>query len=210
MEKQFNKKINKELLIFQGLSIVNIIFSAITLAIGVVLIVNNLFNLIETGNYIDYSTAYVFVGFCLAGIGFFWILPSVSLMDFITDIQFKYFKKTNEFSNEKITSLIVKMISYYREESNNIKKMIIISRLGGIIFILNGIISSIDFYVNFNSNFQINNNLIQIIGLILMFSWGILSLFIPYFIKKFANLWEFRVKKSAEAEDIFRKHMEGI
>jgi len=209
MEKKFNKQVNKELLIFQGLSVVNIIFSAITLAIGVVFVVNNVFSLIESGNLIDYSTLYVFVGFVLVGIGFFWILPSASLMDFVTDIQFKYFNKKNELNDEKIITLIIKMISYYREESSNIKRMIIISRLGGTFFILNGIISSIDFYVKLNSNLQITNHLIQILSLILMFSWGILSLFIPYFIKKFANLWELRIKKSEEAGAIFSKLLES-
>jgi len=207
MKIDINKQINKELFIFQGLSVVNIVFSAITLAIGIVLIVNNLFNLIESGNYISYNIAYVLVGFGLACIGFFWILPSASLMDFITDIQFKYSKKTNDISNEKITSLIVKMISYYREKNSNIKRMIIISRLGGTFFILNGIISSIDFYLKLNTNIQIINHPIQIIGIILIFSWGILSFFIPHFIKKFATLWESRIKKSQEAEEILRKHM---
>lgn len=208
MIKNINKQIKKELYVFQGLSVVNIIFSAITLAIGIVLIVNNLFTLIETADFINYSTAYVIIGFGLAGIGFFWILPSASLLDFVTDIQFKYFNKKTD-NNEKITGLIIKMISYYREESNNIKKMIIISRLGGTFFLLNGIISSIDFFININSNFQISNHFIQIIGIILMFSWGILSFFIPRFIKKFATLWEARIKKSQEAEEIFKKHLES-
>lgn len=208
MIKSINKQINKELFIFQGLSVVNIIFSAITLAIGIVLIVNNLFTLIETGDFINYSTAYVIIGFGLAGIGFFWILPSASLLDFVTDIQFKYFNKKTD-NNEKITGLIIKMISYYRQESNNIKKMIIISRLGGTFFLLNGIISSFDFFINLNSNFQISNYFIQIIGIILMFSWGVLSFFIPRFIKKFATLWEARIKKSQEAEEIFKKHLES-
>ena len=208
MIKNINKQINKELFVFQGLSVVNIIFSAITLAIGIVLIVNNLFTLIETADLINYSTFYVIIGFGLAGVGFFWILPSASLLDFVTDIQFKYFNKKTD-NNEKITGLIIKMISYYREESNNIKKMIIISRLGGTFFLLNGIITSIDFFININSNFQISNYFIQIIGIILMFSWGVLSFFIPHFIKKFATLWEARIKKSQEAEEIFKKHLES-
>ena len=41
-------------------------------------------------------------------------------------------------TNEKITSLIIAMVSYYRENSKNIKRMIFISRIGGIFIILNG------------------------------------------------------------------------
>ena len=209
MEKNIIKQIDDEILIFIGLSVVNIVFSAITLAIGIIFIVNNLFNLIESGNFINPSIAYIIAGFGLAGIGFFWIITSASLMDFITDIQIQFFKKTDIISNEKITSIIVKMISYYREKRSNIKKMILISRLGGIFFILNGIISSVYLYIKFNPYFQTTDYIIQIVGIILMFAWGILSLFIPLFIKKFANLWESRLKKSQEAEEIIRKHMES-
>ena len=209
MKKNIIKQIDNEILIFIGLSVVNIVFSAITLAIGIIFIVNNLFNLIESGKFINLSIAYVITGFGLAGIGFFWIITSASLMDFITDIQIQFFKKTDKISNEKITSIIVKMISYYREKRSNIKKMILISRLGGTFFILNGIISSIDLYIKFNPYFQMTDHIIQIVGITLMFAWGILSLFIPLFIKKFANLWETRLKKSQEAEEIIRKHMES-
>lgn len=209
MNKNIIKQINKEILIFIGLSVVNIIFAAIALAMGVVLIVNNLFYLIESGQYIDLTLGYIIAGAGLALIGFWWILHSVSLMDFNTEIQFDFSKKKVDLTDEKITSIIVKMISYYRENSKNIKRMILISRAGGIFFIINGLLSTIDFILKLDSTFLITNNLMQIAGIILVFSWGILSFFIPRFISKFANFWEYRIKKSNEAEELIRKILES-
>lgn len=209
MNENIIKQINKEILIFLGLSVVNIIFGAIALAMGIVFIVTNLLYLIESESYLNISLIYIFIGFGLAGIGFWWLLTSASLMDFITDIQLKYFKKKEGHTTEKITSLIVNMISYYRENSNKIKRMIFICRIGGILIILNGIVSSIDLYLKLNSSIQLTNHLMQISAIILMFAWGILSLLLPRFISKFASLWESRIKKSEEVEEIIKKQMES-
>lgn len=209
MNKNIIKQINKEILIFIGLSVVNIIFAAIALAMGIVLIVNNIFYLIESGQYIDLTLGYIIAGAGLTLIGFWWILHSASLMDFNTEIQFDFSKKKVDLTDEKITSIIVKMISYYRENSKNIKRMILISRTGGIFFIINGLLSTFDFISKLDSTFLITNNLMQIAGIILVFSWGILSFFIPRFISKFANFWEYRIKKSNEAEELIRKILES-
>jgi hypothetical protein len=209
MNKNIIKQINKEIFIFLGLSVVNIIFAAIALAMGVVLIVNNIFYLIDLEQFIDLTLGYIIAGAGLALIGFWWILHSVSLMDFNTEIQFEFSKKKAEISDEKITSIIVKMISYYRENSKNIKRMILISRAGGLFFIINGLISTFDFISKLDSSLLITTNLMQIVGIILVFSWGILSLFLPHFISKFANFWEYRIKKSNEAEELIRKIMEN-
>jgi hypothetical protein len=210
MNKNIIKQLDKEIFIFIGLSVVNIIFAAIALAMGISFIVNNLFHIIETGNYISLSLGYIIAGVGLACIGFWWILPSVSVMDFNTEIQFEFSKKKGKITDEKITSLIVNMISYYRENNRNIKRMIFISRIGGIFFIINGLVSTTDFIIKLNSSsIQISDNLVQIGAIILIFSWGILSLFIPRFISKFANFWEYRIKKSQEAEELIRKTLES-
>jgi hypothetical protein len=209
MNNDIIKQINKEIFIFIGLSVVNIIFAAISLAMGIVLIVNNIFYLFESGQFIDINLGYIIAGIGLSLIGFWWIIHSVSLMDFNTEIQFKFSNKKSDFSEEKITSIIVKMISYYRENNKNIKRMILISKVGGFFFIINGLISTIDFFSKLDSAFIINDNIMQIAGIILVFSWGILSLYIPRFISKFANFWEYRIKKTNEAEELIRKIMES-
>ena len=203
------KKINKEIYIFLILSVVNIIFGAISLAMGIVFIVNNIFNLINLQIIIDISLIYIIAGFGLVGIGFWWLLYSVSLMDFITDIQMKFFKKNKKITDEKITSLIVKMVSYYRKNKTNIRRMIFIARLGGLLFIINGLISTIDLFYKINPYIQLSNYYMQIAAILIVFIWGILSLLIPRFIKKFATLWEHRIKKSSEAENIINKLMES-
>ena len=87
--------------------------------------------------------------------------------------------------------------------------MIFIARLGGLLFILNGLISTIDLFYKINSFNQLSNNYMQLAAILLMFIWGILSFFIPRFISKFTTLWEYRIKRSLEAEEIMNKLMES-
>ena len=138
-------KLNKQIIIFLGLSVVNIVFAAIALAFGIVLVVNHLFPLVETGIIRSISVGYILAGGCLAVIGFWWILPSVSIMDFITDLQFKSDKQKGKSDDEEEIGLIIRLLSHYRENDKKIKSMIFISRIGGSFFIINGIISVLIF-----------------------------------------------------------------
>ena len=202
------KNLQRQIIIFLGLSVVNIIFAAIALAIGVVFVVNNLFPILETGVIDTLSIGYVIAGGCLAIVGFWWILPSTSIMDFITDLQIKSNKKNQKSSDEQEIGLIIQLLSYYRENEKKIKQMILISRIGGTFFLINGIITTYEIITKTDGSFTPGLYTMQIAAVIMMFTWGIVSFVIPYFLKKTAEIWQYRVRKSREAEDILRKHLE--
>ncbi|MHA2431421.1 MAG: hypothetical protein ACXACC_10395 [Promethearchaeota archaeon] len=201
-------QLNKQIIIFLGLSVVNIVFAAIALAFGIVFVVNHLFPIVETGVIQSISLGYILAGGCLAVIGFWWMLPSVSIMDFITDLQFKSDEEKGRSDDEKEIGLIIRLLSYYRENDKKIKSMIFISRIGGSFFIINGILSSIDLISNVDATFVLSMYSMQIAGIVLMFGWGVVSLFIPLFLKKVAIIWEYRVDKSRETEEILQKYLE--
>jgi hypothetical protein len=199
MKPEVLQKIKKEINSVTALSIVNITFSAIILALGIVLIVNNVFQLIEESSLILSSIVYIIIGLAMALIGFWWIISSASIMDFITDIQWQ----------NEITSQIIKMISYYRENNQKIKRMIFISQVGGCIFIINGIISTIDLFFSLQSTFDLTKNIMPISSIFIMFAWGASSLYIPRFIRKYASIWDNRIKQSIKAEEIIKQEMES-
>ena len=178
------------------------------MAIGVVFVVNNLFPILETGLIDTLSIGYVIAGGCLAIVGFWWILPSTSIMDFITDLQIKSYKKNQKSSDEQEIGLIIQLLSYYRENEKKIKQMILISRIGGTFFLINGIITTYEIITKTDGSFTPELYTMQIAAVIMMFTWGIVSFVIPYFLKKTAEIWQYRVRKSREAEDILRKHLE--
>lgn len=204
MEKILVNRIRKEILIFLFLSVVNIVFSAITLAAGIVFIVNHLPTVLNDPS-LGISFFYLLAGFPLVVIGLFWIIYSVGLMDFITDKQFEFIKKNSE-DPEELTSIIISMLSFYRENSVKIRRMIVISRLGGTFFIFNGLISIVNIYTNYSSFSSIQT--MQFFAIILVFVWGMASLAIPVFVNRFSYIWDLRVEESKKAEEKIELLME--
>ncbi len=202
------KKLDKQVIVFLGLSVVNIVFAAISLAFGIVFIINNLFQIIETNIISLIPVLYIIAGGCLAVIGFYWILPSASIMDFITDLQIENHKNKQKDEQEKEITFIIRLLSYYRENDLKIRRMILISKIGGSFFLISGIIKTIDVLISLTESSLVSVQAMQIAAIILMFGWGIVSLFIPRFLKEIARVWEYRVEKSMDAEDILRQHME--
>lgn len=208
MKTNIAKKINNEILVFIGLSVVNIIFAAIALAMGIVFIINHLPSVLELSEIFVINLGYIILGFGLFVIGIWWIIHSVTIMDFITTIQWKIIRLENEYSEDKITSLIIDMLSYFRDHNDQIKKMIIICRLGGIFFIANGFISLIDILFRYDLQFLFSHNIMKAISIVTVFIWGIISLCIPFIIAKFASIWEYRIEQSKEAENLITRMME--
>jgi hypothetical protein len=202
------KKLNKQIIIFLGLSVVNIIFAAIALAFGVIFVINHLLPIIRSGIIESISIGYIIAGGCLAVIGFWWILPSASIMDFITDLQIESYKEKEKSTDEKEIELIIRLLSYYRENDRKINRMIFISRIGGSFFLINGVISSVDVLSKISVSFFPSMYAMQLAAIALMFGWGIVSLIIPRFLKQTAQIWEYRVNKSEEAAKILRNHLE--
>ena len=210
MNDTLSKQLNKEMLNFLGLSVINIIFSAIFLSVGIMLIVNNIFLFDEYITILNPLLVYVIAGFILSFIGLFWILKSVLVMDFFTDFQFKLSWTKNTPNDDQITKSIVKIISYYRENSSKINKMMIISIAGGIFFILNSLYYVIDIIIQYNDSFQLSFYYMRILAIIFMVFLSFLSLYIPYFIKNSASIWDERFKKIQEAEEIIKQQMERL
>lgn len=210
MKNNLQKQLNKEMLNFLGLAIINLIFSAIILAVGIMFIVNHFYRLNEYSTLINPSIGFIVMGIIFSVIGFWWILKSSYVMDFITDIQWEIYWTKILPSEEQITSSIIKLVAYYRENTDKIKKMMFISRVGGIIFIIQSIYYIIDLLIYANLYHLSEFYYIRILATIIMIFWGILSLYIPHFIINSASIWDERLKKSQEAEDTIRTLMERV
>jgi len=210
MKNNLQKQLNKEMLNFLGLAIINLIFSAIILAVGIMFIVNHFYRLNEYSTLINPSIGFIVMGIIFSVIGFWWILKSSYVMDFITDIQWEIYWTKILPSEEQITSSIIKLVAYYRENTDKIKKMMFISRVGGIIFIIQSIYYIIDLLIYANIYHLSEFYYIRILATIIMIFWGILSLYIPHFIINSASIWDERLKKSQEAEDTIRTLMERV
>jgi len=209
MNAQPSKQLNKEMLIFLSLAVINLLFSATFLAIGIVFIINNIWILSNYDSLFNTSVALIILGFLFSIIGFYWIVKSALMMDFITDIQWKIYWTKKKQSDSQITKSIIKLIAYYRENISQIKKMIFISIIGGIIFVIQSMYYILEMVLLYDPLYQWPFYQMRIISVILMLSWGILCFYTTNYIRSAASIWDIRLRKSREAEEIIRQRMES-
>ena len=209
MSAPLSKQLNKEMLIFLSLAVINLLFSATFLAVGIVFIINNIWKLNSYISFFNASVVLVFIGFLFSIIGFYWIVKSALMMDFLTDIQWKIYWTNKKQSDSQITKSIIKLIAYYRENILQIKKMIFISIIGGIIFGIQSMYYLFDMVFLFDPLYQWPFYQMRILSIILMLSWSILCFYTTYYIKRAASIWDIRLRKSREAEEIIKQRMES-
>ncbi len=206
MTKSIIKKIHDEIGSLTALSIVNIIFGALSIAMGVSNTVNQLTLLKESTIFSFTSIITICLGVGIGIVGIYWIISSVNILDFTTDIQLKHYKDKMHLTDESIIGLIVQMTAFYRKNKKKIKQMIVVSKIGGCLFIGFALFSVINALVE-PSGSVLWSNYVQIIGLILMVFLGIACFFIPRFFVKYASVWDSRMKEAENAEQTLMHQM---
>ena len=207
MKNETFNNITHELHVFLILSTVNIIFGALTMAIGISTFINNIQMIIPFQEGFFPNSFFIIYGGIASIIGIWWIILSVSNLDFITDLKIDLYKKRKNISDEHITKTIIQMVSYYRENNKTIRRMIIISKIGGYFFILIGILSIINTSKEFLESVIWLDQLLSPLGIILMFILGIISLFIPRILLKYKTIWDSRISESKDVEKIFHHQL---
>lgn len=200
------KRIKEEITSLTALSIVNIIFGAISIAMGVSSSINHLFLLMESAQMYVFSIISLCFGCGIAIVGIYWIISSVGILDFTTDIYIGHNKEKIPKTDESITDLIVQMVAFYRKEMKTIKRMIVMSKIGGCLFISFAFFSAANDLMNHSVN-VLWPSYVQIFSVSLMVCLGIVCFFIPKFFVKYASIWDGRILETKHAEKILIEQM---
>jgi hypothetical protein len=181
------QKIKGEIGGLTGLSIINIMFGAFALAIGISTAVQQITQIKQTPMIIVVPLIFLAFSLGIAAVGFFWILTSVSILDFTTDLQIGLLKEVSGAFNEKLTSLIVEMTAFYRTNGRKIKYIISVTWIGGGLFMGYFVISVL------SAGTGLMTQPLRLLGLILMLAVGISCFVIPRFFVRFAYVWDRRL-----------------
>ena len=206
MTNNIIKKINDEIGSLTALSIVNLIFGALAIAIGVCNSVKHINFLKESVQISLTSVIFICFGIGLGIIGLYWLISSANILDFTTDIQLERHKKRTSLTDEVIVGFIIQMITFYRKNQKKIRQMIVMSMIGGCLFLGFTLLSAINMLMK-PSGYVVWSQYVQIIGLFLMLFIGIACFFIPRFFKKYASIWDSRMK---ETENVEQRLMDQI
>jgi hypothetical protein len=188
-------------------SLLNLVFAAIAIATGVQYVVTAIL-----GQTLDpvmpgfpvipgfriFTGAIALVCF---GLGIRWILSTVRIYEGIVMIKDDLMSDGDAITDERLTCLIVRMLSHYRDNRRTIRTMILVCTLGGVLFFVLGIAHSLKVLSVTATGFAFTlDNLLLIPAMLLTLGISLASLLSSYYFSKFSQVWENRLHEIGESE----------
>lgn len=129
------------------------------------------------------------------GLGIGWMLVSFRMMKGISEIKTTLDEKKPAITDNELTCLIVRTLAYYRDKRSVIRMMVCICTIGGCIFLLLAIPSSIDFIrVILHGTDMTRQAVLLGLPLILVYYYiALKSLIVSYYFIRFSTTWDRRL-----------------
>ena len=212
-----------ELRSFFALCVLNLVFGALILAFGVQYIVTSVLALVEGGSSLAVAAVQVLAWGAIAFLGFRWILSSVEVMGSVAEIRDEFRALEEPVSGETLTGLIIRMMALYRENREAIRLMTLVCTLGGIIFIVLGLLNLVAGISALVAGtgplypFMVRAGLTGGIGESPFFSFlaaginlaiGMVSLLLSSWFRRYSRAWDLRLEEASRSEEALRHAME--
>jgi hypothetical protein len=208
MEFEKKGKFKVELRTFFSLTILNVVVAALTLALGISLSVTPMLDMIDVGKFDPFSVILIGLGIAAIAGGFYWLMEIVEIMDGIDEIKTAY-DELGEDEKEAVTSLIVRMMAYYRSNKPTISRMIALGRIGGILFLIAGAVGMISGGASIASSGVMAENVGQLFGAVISFGVGIAAHLISRYFSTYSRTWDARLKETMKIEEALEQKLEA-
>ncbi|MCW4029571.1 MAG: hypothetical protein NWE92_07990 [Candidatus Bathyarchaeota archaeon] len=193
-------KLQHELNSLQGLSIINLMCSAMAFAFGAYFLMPNLVLAATTLTIppLDQLGLMVLGGLAFA-IGFRWMFSTIKILEFSFDMgnNLTEHKKEKTLDDETLTGLIVGLTAAYRENKPTIKLMMTISKVACALFALGASLQIISLIAGgvFDMSFWLG-----ILNAGVCYGVAVACYIIPHFLRKYSEIWDQRLSQTAKAE----------
>jgi cytochrome b subunit of formate dehydrogenase len=205
MSTKIAAKLKQEINSLMGLTLSNIVFSALAMAFGISILIPNLTSMVEIQSILFPQLVVVIIGFLAFAVSIKWLISSAEMFEISTELKDDYAK--NKVSDEETqTCLVVKIMAYYRGNKPTIKTMMLVSRVAGVCFLISGIFTLTTLTVN-ATGIQLIDLLTQVSGAAISFAIAVASFAIPHFFGKYSKIWDHRLKETSKAEKELKKQL---
>src|SRR5271157_4444360 len=145
MNTNLSKAFEEEFLSFFALILMNLVFGALSMAIGLMIVIRQV--LPQPGTFpaevpgIPFSLSLVLGGAAFV-LGIIWITVTAKLLKSVRVVRnFYKQKKRREMSPDDFTGMMIHMMTRYREQKRIIRAMVIICLLGGLCYVALGVLN---------------------------------------------------------------------
>ncbi len=198
-------KLKKEMKHFMALVVMSIAFGGMAMAFAISSITTNAFTLTTTISNIFLNILLIAISFIVAYLAIRYIISTVEVFDKFDEIQKDEVGEKNR-SREKLTERIVKLMNLYRDEKPQIKRMILISKIAGVCFLVNALLQTAIFIFNLTTG---TAEVIPAVGgIVVSIVMSAVGFFLPSSFRKYAVCWDERLVRSIEAEKKIASFME--
>lgn len=201
MTTNTTQKLQREANSLLGLSIINLVSSAMVLAFGSGSLFPNIITMFNTRSILLPELAWAILGGLAFAIGIRWLVATAEVIELHE--QLKEGSKNKVHDEDALTGVIVDALASYREKRGTIKLMMAISRIAGVCFLIVGI------YTLVNTAITGGANLWLIAGAIPNFAIAIAAFIIPHYFSKYQQVWDSRLKESDKAEALLAQELEA-
>lgn len=186
---------------FYLVSLFNLVIAALAIAFGV----QYMIAAVTGSSYDPLSSGLRILTGAIAmvcfGFGLHWLLSTISVFEGVETIVDALDSEGDSVSDDRITCLIVRMLSHYRERRDTFRTMIRVSTIGGICFLFLGITTMLKAVPVFTDGISSTvNDWILIPATLLMLGIATVSLLSSYYLSKFTRVYDQRLHEISESE----------
>jgi hypothetical protein len=189
----------------QGLSIINLLCSALAFAFGAYFLMPNLIQIAETQTVPPIDTLGLMV---LGGLAFVlafrWLISTAKILEVQSKLKGSLRKRKEEqtLDDEALTGLIVNMTAAYRENKTTLKAMVTVSKVACALFTLGASIGIISLVAGGVTGWPLWMGLLNA-GV----CYGVAAAcyIIPHFFGRYSQVWDQRLEGTAKAEAELKK-----
>jgi hypothetical protein len=190
------QKLRREANSLLGLSVINIVSSAMVLAFGASALFPNLIAMVTARTVMLPELAWAILGGAAFVIAIRWLVATAEVLEIHEQLKEGSINKTEE----ALTEAIVGAMASFREKRGTIKLMMIISRIAGVGFFIAGI------YAVLTVAFAGADPWV-LVGTIPNFAVAAAAFIRPHFFSKYLQVWETRLKQTEKAEALLEKQL---
>jgi hypothetical protein len=206
------QKLQHELNSLQGLSIINIVCSSLSLAFGAYFLFPTLISIAKTLTLEINQIGLVILGLIAFAAGIRWLVSCAEMIDAGSEIgeSLTEHKKNRTLDDDFLTGLIVKMTATYRENKPTLTLMTKISKIAGGAFALSSLYTLVTIITGVLSGAALWTTLTLTINMGISIALSAACFIIPHFFGKYSAIWEKRLDGAAKAEAEFKKQLGDV
>jgi hypothetical protein len=199
MENEAINRLTRETNSFHALTMLNIAGAGVAMSMGIATLVNNLLPMFREQTILfpqALSVAAVLVGSVYA---LRWLISSAEMMDGFQEV-----RERGEDGDP--TALIVENLAFYRENREEVRRLMLGSRATGAFFLVSAALQLRYLASQAGSSML---TLMSIVGLALCLALGVAGVYIPGSLGRYTQTWDRRLSESEEAERRLGEMLEG-